>query len=105
MCKSIEVVMIKTYCWDLDSLWNFVWSEDFHDLFNDSIVWKAWKVEARSQVIESSSGIIYFFITEKFPIEKCWDDTLNNINDILLKRLIAFIKLLFDIKKERMNLT
>ena len=56
-------------------------------------------------MIECSSGIIYFFVAEKFPIEKRRHDTLNDINDILLKRLIAFIKLLFDIKKAIMNLT
>jgi hypothetical protein len=56
-------------------------------------------------MIESSCGIIYFFVAEKFPIEERWHDTLNDINDILLKRLIAFIKLLFDIKKAIMNLT
>jgi len=105
MCKSIEVEIKNSYCRDLDPLWNFVWSQDFHDLLYDCIVWKAWKVEARGQVIECSSGIIYFFVAEKFPIEERWHDTLNDINDILLKRLIAFIKLLFDIKKAIMNLT
>jgi hypothetical protein len=57
-------------------------------------------VEARGQVIEGSSGIVYFFITEKFPVKKSRHDALNDINDILLKRLIAFIKLLFDIIKQ-----
>lgn len=45
-------------------------------------------------MIEGSSGIVYFFITEKFPVKKSRHDALNDINDILLKRLIAFIKLL-----------
>ena len=51
-------------------------------------------------MIEGSSGIVYFFITEKFPVKKSRYDALNDINDILLKRLIAFIKLLFDIIKQ-----
>lgn len=58
-------------------------------------------MEAWGQVIEGSSGIINFLVTEKLPVEERRNDTLNDINDILLKRLIAFIKLLLDINHKK----
>ncbi len=55
-------------------------------------------MKARSQVIEGPGGVVDFFVTEEFPIEESRNNSLNDINDILLKSLIAFIKCLLDIK-------
>jgi hypothetical protein len=98
MCISNELNREKPYSWDFDPLWNFMRCQNFHDLLNDAIIWKTRKVEAWSQVIKSSGSIVDFFVTKKLPIEESWDDSLNDINDILLKCLITFIELLLDIK-------
>lgn len=80
-------------------------SQNFHDLFNDCIIRKTREVKARGQVIEGPSGIVNFFVTEELPIEKSWHNTLNDINDVLLKRLIAFIKSLLDINEKLLTWT
>ena len=69
-------------------------ADDFHDLLDYIIIWKAWKVETRCQLTECLSSVNYLFVAKEFPIKKGGHYSLNNINDILLKSLVAFIKLL-----------